>query len=686
MTYRELVGGGILSKPTYDKYVRSGKIRVVQRGGNGREALIDYNSLTAPMRQACDSQFPDAMQQIKKRYMSDLLRNDSKAIEFYRRHELADGSHLTDKNQAEYVLNAQVMNGMIRVENEMKSSQCADRAAQKTLIWETVLGTCEKLRNNYQHTLPNNPARLREKYNAYKKEGYAVLISRKVGNQNTRKIGPMEGRLLLKLKRSKFPVYNDAQIFDEFNRQAAIRGLNPIKSMTTLRNYLYDPKVTIWWYEAVYGAVAFKNKYMPLFDTELPSMPNSLWYSDGTKLNLYYKAYDSKSKRMVARTTDVYEIIDACSEVFLGYYIADGENFLIQINAYRNALETWKVKPYEIVTDNQGGHKKNASQGFFKKLCHLHKTTMPHNGQSKSIESAFGRFQAQVLHALYNYTGQNITATKENSHVNVDLIMDNITQLPTLEELKVKYAECRQEWNNMSHPTSETGLTRLEMYTQMENPKAVKLDDYAVAEIFKLYSNDSIKYSTDGFCFDIDKVTYKYMVYKEGEVDMSFHLQNIGSSFRYRYDPQDMTSIELWRPTADGGLVYEATATPKVKIHRATQERTDEENAYLFKQLDSNKRTRAVMQIATEELMIEECMSEAYSKLRIPRPVGISEKEMEQYRDDHEKGKLIAPITCPAATSEEPELAEVYDYGISSVGEYTKIVSGYDDIDRYNRM
>lgn len=54
--------------------------------------------------------------------MSDTLRTDSKAIVFYRdKFTLSDGSSLTDVKQAEYVLNAQVMNEMIRVENEMKS-------------------------------------------------------------------------------------------------------------------------------------------------------------------------------------------------------------------------------------------------------------------------------------------------------------------------------------------------------------------------------------------------------------------------------------------------------------------------------------------------------------------------------------------------------------------------------------
>lgn len=118
----------------------------------------------------------------------------------------------------------------------------------------------------------------------------------------------------------------------------------------------------------VHGEIAFKNEFMPQFDTKLPQMPNTLWYGDGTKLNLYYKDYDKKNKRMVARTIDVYEVMDACSEMFLGYSFG-AENFLTQYEAYRMALETWKVKPYEIVTDNQGGHKKPEAQAFFKKIA-----------------------------------------------------------------------------------------------------------------------------------------------------------------------------------------------------------------------------------------------------------------------------------------------------------------------------
>ncbi len=572
-----------------------------------------------------------------------------------------------------------------------RHSTCGFR--NKKLVRNTLLALCEHLRRRYGHTLPRSTPRLLEKYDAYKRYGYQVLVNGNSGNQSARKVGAREGRLLLKLKRSRFPVYTDMQIFEEYNRQAEIRGLNRIESPQTVNNYLYKTSIKLWWYAAVHGEVAFKNEFMPQFDTKLPEMPNTLWYGDGTKLNLYYKMYDKKQKRMVARTIDVYEVMDACTEVFLGYAFG-AENFLTQYDAYRMALETWKVKPHEIVTDNQGGHKKPEAQAFFSKICHLHKTTMPHNGQSKSIESAFGRFQQQVLHKLYNFTGQNITAVKANSHVNLDLVMANIAQLPTLEEMKEQYIRCRREWNDMEHPTSETGMTRMEMYTTFNSPNAEQLDAYEVQELFKLVSRNSVKYSKQGFIFEQNRRQYRYMVYAEdGLVDMNFHIQNVGNNFHYRYDPQDMTIIELWQSTPSG-LVYAATATPKVVIHRATADRTPEENTLLFTQIRENERARAAHHIACEELMLEECISEAYVRLRVPRPVGISQKGMEHYREEYADERLIPPVEFPEGMGpgtyveeepygEEEESEKEGTQGIASVGEYTKATSQLTEADFY---
>lgn len=691
VTRNELVLGGIVSPATYDKYVNNGKFVVARRGCRSREALIIYEKLPESIRDNYDAKNPKAKEKIKQQQinpMDNRLKSDSKAVDFYKKFTPA----ISLDRQAEYVLNAKVLNAMVAKEVSMRDSQGKCGVQYNKMIREQVIALCESLRERYQHTLPK--ARLMEKYVAYKKYGYAVLVNGNAGNQSARKVGSKEGRLLLKLKRSKFPVYTDMQIFEEFNRIVEERNartareedkLKPIASPQTVINYLYKTSIKLWWYGVVHGEIAFKNEFMPQFDTKLPDMPNTLWYGDGTKLNLYYKDYDKKQKRMVARTIDVYEVMDACTEVFLGYSFG-AENFLTQYDAYRMALETWKVKPYEIVTDNQGGHKKPEAQYFFKRICHLHKTTMPHNGQSKTIESAFGRFQMQVMHKLYNYTGQNITATKESSHANVDLIMKNIAQLPTLEEMKEQYLACRREWNEMLHPTSETGMTRMEMYTTLSSPNAEPLDDFGVQELFMLLSKDSVKYNKHGFIFERNKQEYRYMVYGEdGLVDMDFHMQNIGNSFRYRYDPKDMTAVELWEVGVKGALKYAATATPKVVIHRATADRTEEESSRLFAQIHANKRALVGHYIACEELLLEECMSEAYTKLVMPIPVGESQKSMERQREEYANEELAAPVQYPEGVGpgtyrDEPEEEPA---GLASVGEYTKQASGMTDVEMY---
>ena len=80
----------------------------------------------------------------------------------------------------------------------------------------------------------------------------------------------------------------------------------------------------------------------------------------------------------------------------------------------------------------------------------------------------------------------------------------------------------------------------------------------------------------------------------------------------------------------------------KVKIHRATAERDEKDNNFLFTQLRENERARVAHHIASEELLLEESMSEAYTRLIIPRPVGVSKDSMDDYREEYADGKLRA--------------------------------------------
>lgn len=686
VTFAELVQGGVLSEPNYKKKVREGKIRVLRQGkGKGSCALIDYVSMYQPIKAAYDAKYPNAArqlkEQIKEEAMSDILMADSKAVEYYRdTYRLPNGSGLTDKKQNEYVLNAQVMNEMVRVEKETSALHKKCGYLNKPVVWEIVLGTCQKLREHYRHTLPNNPARLREKFNAYKKYGYEALVSRKNGNQTARKIGTMEGRLLLKLKRSVVPRYTDAQIFEVFNRQAVERGLTPIKSITTLRNYLYDPAVEPLWHAAVYGMQSWKSKYSSLLKTSLPSMRDSLWYSDGTKLNLYYR---NEAGKMC--TTSVYEVMDVYSEAFLGYDIAPNEKFDSQYRAFRMAVEFAGVRPYEIVNDNQGGHKKLEAQGFFDKIAILHKPTMPYNGQSKTIESAFGRFQSQILHKIWYFTGQNVTTLKRNSHPNMEFIETNAYALPTLAEVKEIYRQCREEWNNGAHPA--TGIARMDMYRMSENPATTPVQPVEMVQMFWLTTKKPVTYNNYGLQVEINKQKYHYDVYGEdGLRNEQWALRNTGRQFRVMYDPMDMTCIELWEETASGRR-YSTSATPKVDVCRGTQERTSEETSYMRRTIDLNKEVMALVQLSTESFDLDEKIAAELFGLSTPKPKNVSEKKMQEFRKKYEAGELTAPISLPEKMQmeeEEEDLTLEYD----TTGEYTKVTSNltYDDVSRLEKF
>ncbi len=78
-----------------------------------------------------------------------------------------------------------------------------------------------------------------------------------------------------------------------------------------MKKLLNSPAVEPLWYDAVYGEQAARQRYGRKHKTELPTRRDTLWYGDGTKLNLYYR--DEQGK---VRTTQVYEVIDAMSEVF----------------------------------------------------------------------------------------------------------------------------------------------------------------------------------------------------------------------------------------------------------------------------------------------------------------------------------------------------------------------------------
>lgn len=558
--------------------------------------------------------------------MSKVKKDENAELFFeeYRYDKNGEQVPLPERIQAEYVWNASVLNALISELDTLRPKR--NMLGGSRNVWETLLARVEEWREEYAHTLPGSEGRLKSLVNQYRPQNYAVLVSGKYGNSNTLKIEEEAGRYLVALKRSRVPVYTDMQIFEEYNRVAPERGWKPLKSPRSLREWLNSPRIEPLWYDAVHGEMKAHQRYGRKHKTELPSRRDSLWYGDGTKLNLYYKDEHGN-----VRTIGVYEVMDAYSEVLLGFHISENENYEAQYHAYRMALQTSGHKPYELVHDNQGGHKKleRVSDGLLAKISHIHRPTAPYSGQSKTIESVFGRFQSQVLHKDWRFTGQNITTKKASSRPNLEFIEANKDKLYTLAELKAKYVEARREWNEMKHPA--TGISRIGMYNTSVNEETEVVTARDMVDIFWVMTSRPSTFTSSGIEVTIGGKSRTYEVYSSpGVPDHEWRRRNTYKQFYVKYDPYDFGSVRLYWKDKGGELRFERVAEPYMVIHRAIQDQEEGEAAFIRREQEANVQDRVERQVVAKEIEYEHGVAPEQHGLNTPKLKGITAEVQRQ--------------------------------------------------------
>lgn len=283
-------GAAVMSYANY-KWHAHQKSLVVLRPGKGlaHPALIDWNSLPMRFKEAWIEKYGDPNEARKAE--QEELRMDTEAMAFFASYQLADGTYLKSAHQSEYALNATVLNRLVEMVGDQKDVRSRCNMSSR-INWEGIYNECEALRLNYGHTLPKNVARLRDKIRQYKAEGYQCLVSGKLCNSSATKITPDAGRQIIALKRNRYPRRTNAQIFEEFNRIASEKGWKPLKSLTSLVQFLSRPEVEVRWKDVEIGEYALNMRTRRQNKTIMPQLRDSIWYGDGTKANLYYKAYD----------------------------------------------------------------------------------------------------------------------------------------------------------------------------------------------------------------------------------------------------------------------------------------------------------------------------------------------------------------------------------------------------------
>lgn len=583
----------------------------VVRSGYGRDtyALIQYSSLPDKWRAEFERVVGEPAEVLRERERMKVVEtmHRPEAVRWmaaYRYEHKGRRVSLPEGKQREYVMNYTALHSLLcEHERRVRLTKASNNTRRD--LWSVLHHSSEQMRLTYPHKLPSNVARLRVKLMGFKvalqeSEDLAMMyvVSGKMGNQNALKITAEGEELLIALRRQKVPSLSIEQIRIMYNAHAESMGWLTLQSTDRLSRWFEKADVKPRWYDAVYGESKAHQKYDRKHSTELPMWSCTLWYGDGTKLNLYYRDDEGK-----IATISVYEVIDAASECLIGYHISESEDYEAQYKAFRMAIETAGVRPIEIVYDNQGGHKKLASQQFFSKIAMRHRPTAPYNGASKTIENAFYRLQSEVMSKHFNFTGQNITAKMDKSRPNIEFIEANKANLPTLEELKAQYAACRREWNMMAHP--KTGISRIDMFNDRKHPGAVEVTEVDMVNMFWMTTVRPATYTNNGIRITVKGREYLYEVYESAGIpDLRWMSEHIDSRFYVQYDPSDMTTVRLMSDEKDEDeRRFVRVASTKMVIHRAGIDQSAEEKAFIRQMRDRVNAER--MRRVTDGRLIE---------------------------------------------------------------------------------
>lgn len=637
-------------------------LSVIRPGkGLGHPALIDFASLPIRFKEKYIAKYGDP--EVALMRQNSMITYDENARLFYATYELPDGSLLKEDKQQEYLTNASVLNKLLEMESTQKR-QRAQRGNRTPVSWDGIIEHCEQLRESYGHTLPKNAARLRDKMREYSREGYECLVSKKIGNTNTTKITDDVAEWLLAQKNSVNPIYSIGQIFSLYNEVAPEMGWKTIKSVQTLLEFFERPDIKPLWYAVNQGSQRANNLFLRQNRTIMASCRDALWYIDGTKVNLYFQYWDPKARATKIGMTSCIYVMDAYSEVFVGHYMCAQESFLTTYEALRNAFENTGFMPYELVSDNQSGFTSKSAKRWRAKLETISHTTTPENGKSKSIESAFGRFQNEILHQFINYTGGNITAKSARSKINESVIVQNVKNLPTYDEVAATNAECVRKWNSMPHPKF-AGKSRMEVYRESVNPQAIALTEVLKEKVFYIATEKPSTFRASGLEIMVSGKKYVYEVFKgPQQPDYEWRRKNTGREFVVEYD---MSKVRLCIDDKNYGLQFNTWAEPYMTIHRAIQDQVEGERSNIIAALNANK--KEIVRGDLERRALQTKYGNGYESLGYdaPLPQGVTSKEYlrfaEEIRQEEAASMAAAQVTetLPESTAQIQKAQSNFD-------------------------
>lgn len=209
-------------------------IKKVQKGGNGRQLLISFDSLDAVMQDGLGD--PRKLNHILDRF----YKTDGKAVDFFKRYRFADGTYLDIAYQERYIINANVLQAVVALRAERESQRRTKGHSLKGILntlLDDVVSFNEILEKKYgvKHTIPSGDKQFKKVLNDFDGINYESLISGKHKNKNNLKVNDLTIELLNNL----FAGQPDKPTATEVHRQyeSFLSGYLQVINTTTGEEY-----------------------------------------------------------------------------------------------------------------------------------------------------------------------------------------------------------------------------------------------------------------------------------------------------------------------------------------------------------------------------------------------------------------------------------------------------------------
>ena len=557
-----MVESGVLTMSHYKQLIHRSFLNLLRRGGNGRTALIEFDTMRPDIKEKVVAIAGDPKEVAPRSALEKYIERDLVASDFYKTFRKPDGKSLSEEKQLEYVTNARILNAVDLVVFNAKANG-RKLNGWKNRMWEEISNAVNTLPSkSYPHTIPGNCRSLQRLYTKYKASGYSCLIHGQLGNDNSRKItGDVADFFIAMYGLPNKPVI--PMILSLYDQKREEKGW-PSLTEQAVSAFLNQPDIERLWRGPRHGKESWMNKYAHHLKRDRSEwFPNAYWAIDGTKLDWVH--YEDNDRKMAAKLK-IDPVFDVFSEKILGWSYSETENHIDHFTAIKQAMNAAQTRPYYMTYDNQSGHKMNRMQDLYDSIVArdggLHH---PHKAGEKNnpVEGIFNRLQQQVIGTFWFADKQSIKSRDEDNVPNPDYL-DKVRKLfHTKDELQKAWELVVKLWNEAEHPNYK-GMSRNEVYA-MEQKMAEPVSFLEMIDMFWISETRGNVYKRGGIELRVGNDIHWFEVLdQDGTIDVDFRRKYVGSKFLVRYDAESLdTYIQLLQLDSNGDKVLVAHAQPK---------------------------------------------------------------------------------------------------------------------------